>query len=102
MNNTLLLAGALATAMTTVAWADGGHDPSAGERCYVAAKDLVTCGADIATCAQSASTGVPSNPALSDQGGKDANGLAWVYVPAGSCVKVYGGSLTPPKAPPKS
>jgi uncharacterized membrane protein len=78
MKNTVVVASALAAAISlaTVATAQ-----AADEKCYGIAKaGKNDCQTSTHSCAGTAT--------------KDGQGDSWIYVPAGTCEKITGGSLT--------
>jgi len=92
MSRALLIATAIAAVLSGQALADSSDQPI-DEKCYgVSPHDVSECGGDAQTCART----VMSEPA------KDASAPApagkseevWAYVPKGTCVKIYHGSLT--------
>jgi len=84
----LLVASAVAATLTGAAWADSDGNTNAtviDEKCYgVSQKDVTGCGSDPQTCADTAT--LQTNKPGEEQ---------WAYVPKGTCVKIYGGSLSP-------
>ena len=82
MNMTRLLASALtaAVALPTLALAGPAPAPSyTSEKCYgVAAKGANDCGTATHSCA--------------GQSSKAKDAASWIYVPAGTCKKIQGGS----------
>ena len=88
----ILIASAVAATLANAAWADSdaGASTQIDEKCYgVAQKDVTGCGADPQTCADSATL-------QTNKPGEEE----WAYVPKGTCVKIYGGSLTPKQPKP--
>lgn len=80
MKTTLLVASALAAAvsLSTVTGAQAAEN----EKCFGVVKaGKNDCQTATHSCAGTASA--------------DAQGDAWIYVPAGTCDKIVGGSLTP-------
>jgi uncharacterized membrane protein len=69
--------------VATVAHADSAATPTLpGEKCYGIAKaGLNDCQTPSHSCAGSSV--------------KDGDGASWIYVPAGTCMKILGGSITP-------
>lgn len=98
MTRSFLIASAIAAALAAPALAESNSDPALDEKCYgVSAKDVAICGSDAQSCAYQTS----GNPLPSGDHGKAANRdgeQPWAYVPRGTCVKIYGGSLTPKSA----
>jgi uncharacterized membrane protein len=83
MNIKTIAALALTAAFAGNALAEDSADASKTEKCYgVAAAGKNDC----------ASSG---NNSCAGHSAKDADGGAWVLVPAGLCEKLTGGSLTP-------
>ena len=77
----LIVAAAVTTALGTAAVADTAH-AAKNEKCYGVAKAGANdCSAGPGTTCQGTST-------------VDSQGNAWIYVPAGLCEKLTGGSLT--------
>jgi uncharacterized membrane protein len=92
MKRALLIATAIAAVIAGRAVAESGADQAIDEKCYgVSPHDVSECGSDPQTCART----VSSDPA------KDGKAQAtsskpeeiWAYVPKGTCVKIYHGSL---------
>ena len=83
MLKTTVLAGpALAAALTLAA---SGASAADAEKCYGIAKSGKNdCQTATHSCAGTSTT--------------DAAGDSWIYVPAGTCEKIVGGSLTPKSA----
>ncbi len=98
MTRSFLIASAIAAALAAPALAESNADPALDEKCYgVSARDVAICGSDAQSCAYQTS----GNPSPSGDHGQTANrdgGQPWAYVPRGTCVKIYGGSLTPKSA----
>ena len=81
MKTTLLVASALAAAISVSATA-GGAQAADNEKCYGVAKaGQNDCQTATHSCAGTATA--------------DAAGDSWIYVPAGTCGKIVGGSLEP-------
>lgn len=101
MKRATLIASALAAvlaapAATGVARAESGYDQAIDEKCYgVSAADISVCGTDANTCAfELNAQGKPTyanRPKAAVSNPRDE----WAYVPKGTCVKIYGGSLSP-------
>ena len=80
MKNTILVASALATVLSLSATA--GAQAADNEKCYGIAKaGKNDCQTATHSCAGTAT--------------KDAQGDSWIYVPAGTCDKIAGGSAQP-------
>jgi uncharacterized membrane protein len=80
MRTTVIVASALAAAMAAAAAPTAQADDN--EKCYGVAKaGKNDCKTATAACAGTSKT--------------DAQADAWIYVPAGTCEKIVGGSLTP-------
>lgn len=80
MKNTLLVASALAAAVSLSSFA--GAQAAENEKCFGVAKaGKNDCQTSTHSCAGTASA--------------DAQGDSWIYVPAGTCEKIVGGSLEP-------
>jgi uncharacterized membrane protein len=80
MTNKLLVASALATVVSLSAMA--GAQAAENEKCYGIAKaGKNDCQTATHSCAGTATA--------------DAAGDSWIYVPAGTCDKIAGGSLEP-------
>src|SRR5262249_60724277 len=80
MRKTVLVASALATALSLSAAA--GAQAGDNEKCYGTAKaGKNDCQTTSHSCAGTSTA--------------DAAGDSWVYVPAGTCEKIVGGSLEP-------
>ena len=87
MKSKLLVASAMAAALSIpfAAHAQGGPAPAPkfeAERCYGSAK----AGKNDCQTANSSCAGTSK---------RDAQGDAWIYVPAGTCDKVVGGATMP-------
>jgi uncharacterized membrane protein len=83
MRSPLLVASALATALSLSAAL--GAQAADNEKCYGIAKaGKNDCQTSTHSCAGTATT--------------DAAGDSWIYVPAGTCEKIVGGSLQPKSA----
>ena len=83
-----LVASAVAAALTMPASALGGPAPKPAfeaEKCYGIAK----AGKNDCQTANSSCAGTSK---------RDGQGDAWIYMPAGACGKVVGGSLMPKRA----
>jgi uncharacterized membrane protein len=86
--STLLIASAVAAALTMPHASDAGPAPKPkfeAEKCYGIAK----AGKNDCQTANSSCAGTSK---------RDNQGDAWIYMPAGSCDKVVGGSKGPRKA----
>lgn len=98
MTRSFLIASAIAAALAAPALAESNFDPALDEKCYgVSARDVAICGSDAQSCAYQTS----ADPSPSGDHGQAANRDGeepWAYVPRGTCVKIYGGSLTPKSA----
>jgi uncharacterized membrane protein len=87
MKTTMLVASALATAMSLAAAAQAQSGPAPvpsfdNEKCYGIAKaGSNDCQTATHSCAGTATA--------------DAQGDSWIYVPAGTCAKIAGGSNEP-------
>jgi uncharacterized membrane protein len=82
MKNTLLVASALAAAISLSAGAVGSAQAAENEKCYGIAKaGMNDCQTATHSCAGTATV--------------DAQPDAWIYVPVGTCDKIVGGSLKP-------
>ena len=80
MKNSILVASALATALSLSAAA--GAQAQENEKCYGIAKaGKNDCQTATHSCAGTSTA--------------DAAGDSWIYLPAGTCEKVAGGSLEP-------
>jgi uncharacterized membrane protein len=80
MRNGILVASALATVLSLSATA--GAQAADNEKCYGIAKaGKNDCQTATHSCAGTAT--------------KDAQGDSWIYVPAGTCDKIAGGSAQP-------
>jgi len=98
MTRSFLIASAIAAALAAPALAESNNDPPLDEKCYgVSARDVAICGSDAQSCAYQTS-GEPSPAADQGQAGNNQGDQPWAYVPRGTCVKIYGGSLTPKSA----
>ncbi len=82
MKNTMLLASAVALAVSGATGLNGAAQAAVNEKCYgVAAAGKNDCQTASNSCAgQVAAAGT---------------GDAWIYVPTGTCTKINGGSLEP-------
>jgi len=79
MKNAVLVASTLVAAISLATMATA---QAADEKCYGVAKaGKNDCQTATHSCAGTAA--------------KDAQGDSWIYVPAGTCAKINGGSLTP-------
>ncbi len=82
MKNALLVASALAAAISLSAVAAGSAEAQENEKCYGVSKaGQNDCQTATHSCAGTASV--------------DAQPDAWIYVPVGTCEKLVGGSLKP-------
>ncbi len=82
MKNTMLLASAVALAVSGPAMLSGAAQAAENEKCYgVAAAGQNDCQTAANSCAGQVSAA--------------GQGDAWIYVPAGTCTKINGGSLEP-------
>jgi uncharacterized membrane protein len=85
MNMSRLVASAIAASVALPALAVAGPAPMPSfmsEKCYgISAKASNDCGTASHSCAGSAT--------------KAGDPASWLYVPAGTCAKIVGGSLTP-------
>lgn len=98
MKRSVLIASAVAAVIASPVLAAGDWTQPIDEKCYgLSAKDLAACGAQ--GCASQASGRDPSaqGPANSKVQ-TDDQGQTYGLVPKGTCVKMYGGSLTPKKS----
>ncbi|HYB54666.1 MAG TPA: DUF2282 domain-containing protein [Alphaproteobacteria bacterium] len=95
MKRALLIASAVAAVVAGQALAESGSDQPIDEKCYgVSPHDVSECGGDAQTCARMTSAEQPAKDASKEAAqGKDDE--LWAYVPKGTCVKIYRGSLTP-------
>jgi uncharacterized membrane protein len=95
MKRALLIASAVAAVVAGQALAESGNDQPIDEKCYgVSPHDVSECGSDPQTCARTVSAEPPAKDASTEAAqGKDEE--LWAYVPKGTCVKIYHGSLTP-------
>jgi len=94
MKLSVLIASAVAGAIATPALAESGGPQAIDEKCYgVSARDVSVCGTDASTCAYLADTEKPekTNDTQTQPGGNED---VWAYVPKGTCVKIYGGTLS--------
>ena len=72
--------------------AESGADQAIDEKCYgVSPHDVSECGSDPQTCARtvSAAPGVGGSAQVTPAQPEEI----WAYVPKGTCVKIYHGSL---------
>jgi uncharacterized membrane protein len=82
MKNTVLVASALAAAVSLSALAHGSAQAQENEKCYGVAKaGKNDCQTATHSCAGTSTA--------------DAQADSWIYVPAGTCEKIVGGSLKP-------
>jgi uncharacterized membrane protein len=82
--SSLLSALALAAALSTPAKAGPVEQPAGSEKCYGIAKaGKNDCAAGAHSCA--------------GQGTKNGDKMSYVYLPAGACAKIVGGSMKPGK-----
>lgn len=82
MKTTLILAGAVAAALAAPVIGATGAAAAGNEKCFgVAAAGQNDCQSASNSCAGQVT-----------QAGR---GDSWIYVPAGTCVKINGGSLQP-------
>ncbi len=82
--SSMLTALALTAALSTAAHAGPVAQPAGSEKCYGIAKaGKNDCAAGVHSCA--------------GQGTRNSDKDSFVYLPAGACSKVAGGSLTPGK-----
>ena len=94
MKSALMIASAVATFIATPALAESGGTQAIDEKCYgVSAKDVSVCGSDASTCAYMADTD-KSERTNDTQAQPGNNDVVWTYVPKGTCVKIYGGTLS--------
>jgi uncharacterized membrane protein len=78
----LVIASAVATALSLGAASSASAQQSKNEKCYGIVKAAKNdCQTATSSCAGTAK--------------KDAQGDAWLYVPAGTCEKIVGASLKP-------
>jgi len=103
MKLSLLIASAIATVTATPVSAESGSNQPIDEKCYgVSIHDVSACGTDSNSCAYmadaaknaGASVTGSTMPAGQTQAAQEKGEEIWAYVPKGTCVKVYGGSLT--------
>lgn len=81
MKTTLLVASALAAALSVSA-SGGSAQAAENEKCYGIVKaGQNDCQTSTHSCAGTATV--------------DAAGDSWIYVPAGTCAKIVGGSVEP-------
>jgi uncharacterized membrane protein len=72
-----------------------GDMPPVDEKCYgVSARDVSVCGSDKLTCAYTNAEKPKDAPTRATTGSKDGDQV-FAYVPTGTCVKIYGGTLYP-------
>lgn len=83
MSNLIISAIITAVAMPAISQAAPSPVPSfSSEKCYgIAARGANDCGTQTHSCAGTSTVA------------KD--GASWLYVPAGTCMKIEGGSLSP-------
>ncbi len=99
MKRSVLIAAAVAAVLATPALGAGNDWGQAiEEKCYgVGAKDVSLCGAQ--DCASQTSGPAAhangADHAQSADKGITPDGQTFAFVPQGTCVKMYGGSLTP-------
>lgn len=83
MRNSMIIASALAAAIALPSLANAGPAPvpaGASDKCYGIAKAAKNdCQTATHSCAGTAN--------------KDGQADSWIYVPAGTCAKIVGGSL---------
>jgi uncharacterized membrane protein len=103
MKLSVLIASAVATVIAAPVLAESGSNQSIDEKCYgVSPRDVSVCGTDSSSCAYMADTRAETggsatgnetsgNRAQAAKGGDDD---IWAFVPKGTCVKIYGGSLS--------
>jgi len=92
MNRTLLIATAMAAVLAGRAVAEQVDQPI-DEKCYgVSPHDVSECGGDPQTCARM--TSMDSAKAPGTKAPAEKPGEVWAYVPKGTCVKIYHGSLS--------
>ena len=101
MNKTALMIAAAVAAFAAqpvaiaTALAEGSPMPPIDEKCYgVSARDVSVCGSDKLTCAYTNAERPKGAPTLATTGGSE-NQNEFAYVPTGTCVKFYHGSLFP-------
>jgi len=87
MKTTMLVASALATVMSLAAAAQAQSGPAPvpsfeNEKCY----GIVKAGSNDCQTATHSCAGTAT---------ADAQGDSWIYVPAGTCAKIVGGSIEP-------
>ncbi len=82
MKTTLILAGAVAAALSAPIVGATGAAAADNEKCY----GVVAAGQNDCQSAGNSCAGQVSEAARGD---------AWIYVPAGTCQKINGGSLEP-------
>lgn len=89
----LLIASAVAAVVAGQALADSGSDQPIDEKCYgVSPHDVSECGGDPQTCARMTSAEAGKDGATQPAAAKSEE--LWAFVPKGTCVKIYHGSLT--------
>lgn len=82
MKTTVILASALAAAISMTAAIGGQAQAGENEKCF----GVVKAGQNDCQTATHSCAGTST---------KDGQGDAWIYVPAGTCDKLVGGSLSP-------
>jgi len=93
MKRTLLIASAIAAVVAGQALAESGNDQPIDEKCYgVSPHDVSECGGDAQTCARMTSA-APGQAGAAQAAVAKPEEL-WAYVPKGTCIKIYHGSLT--------
>lgn len=83
--NSLLIAASVAAALGLAATAAQAQTDAKQEKCY----GVVKAGKNDCQTAASSCAGTSK---------KDAQGDAWIYVPAGTCAKLVGASTAPKKS----
>ena len=92
MKRALLIATAIAAVIAGRALAETAGDSAIDEKCYgVSPHDVSECGSDPQTCARTVST-TPGNDGSAQVAAPKPEDV-WAYVPKGTCVKIYHGSL---------
>jgi len=103
MKLSLLIASAVATVIAAPVLAENGNNQTIDEKCYgVSQRDVSACGTDSNSCAYMADTATGTGKSATGntaagsqaQAAKGNGDDVWAYVPKGTCVKIYGGSLT--------
>ena len=93
MKRTLLIASAVAAVVAGQAFAESGNDLPIDEKCYgVSPHDVSECGGDPQTCARTTSAESGKSGGAQPAAAKAEE--LWAFVPKGTCVKIYHGSLT--------